>query len=232
MDLADLRFLTTPAFVAAWYGFGLAAAAWIVYDTFTANTHVMPALKAGWPVVTLFFSVIGLALYLASCRPPDIGRVPAEEAKRTHHTFVSDTWKRVLGSDIHCVAGDGLGIISAMVVTRWLGFSFWAEFWVEYAAGFAFGWFIFQYGALRSMGDPPLAAFWKGGRAEFFSMITVMLGMGLVMRFVALAVAGTRPAPDTAAFWGFGALGLLAGAVVTYPVNWVLVAVGWKHGMG
>jgi hypothetical protein len=62
-------------------------------------------------------------------------------------------------------------------------------------------------------------------------MATVMLGMGLVMRFVTPAVVGHPPRPDTAAFWGFGALGLLVGFIFTYPMNWLLVKIGWKHGM-
>jgi hypothetical protein len=232
MDLDFLRFLTDPAFVAGWYGFGLLAAVWVLYDSLTANRHVSPALKAAWPIIAVFFSVVGLALYLASCRPPGIRGKAGEEAKKAHSAFVSARWKKVVGSVIHCVGGDGLGIMSAMVLTRWLGLSFWPEFWIEYAVGFAFGWFIFQYWGMRSMGNPPLAALWKGGRAEFFSMISVMVGMGLVMRYVTPTVVGHRPTPDEAAFWGFAALGLLAGAVLTYPVNWVLVAVGWKHGMG
>jgi hypothetical protein len=102
----------------SWYGFGAVAAVWIIYNTFTANRHVMPALKAGWPIIALFFSVIGLLLYLASCWPPGIGQKHGEEAKQAYTGFVADRWKKVLGSVIHCVGGDGLGIISAMVVTR------------------------------------------------------------------------------------------------------------------
>jgi hypothetical protein len=232
MDLSFLDFLGTPAFVIPWYGFGLLAAAWVLYDSLTANRNVMPALKVGWPIIIVFFSVIGLALYLLSCRPPGIAAKQGEEAKRFHHEFVSATWKRVTGSVIHCIAGDGLGIVTAMAACRWLGVSFWTEFWVEYAVGFAFGLFIFQYWAMRMMGDSPGTALWKGGRAEFFSMITVMLGMGVVMRYVTPNVVGTRPTPDTFPFWGFTALGLLAGAVLTYPMNWWLVSIGWKHGMG
>ena len=232
MNLEFLVFLGNPAVVLTWYGFGVAAAAWVVYDTFAVNRHVSPALKAAWPVIVVFFSVLGLVLYWWSCRPPDIAHFSDEEAKRRHTDFVSARWKKVVGSVIHCVGGDGLGIISAMVVTRWLGFSFWAEFWVEYAVGFTFGWFIFQYWAMRSMGNSPLLALWKGGRAEFFSMATVMVGMGLVMRFITPNVVGQRPLPNEAAFWGFAALGLLAGAVLTYPMNWLLVVIGWKHGMG
>lgn len=117
----------------------------------------------------------------------------------------------MVGSTIHCVGGDGLGIMTAMVVTRLIGLGFWAEFWIEYAVGFAFGWLIFQTWSMREQGNSWLKALWMGGRAEFFSLITVMVGMGLVMRFVTPAVVGERPPPTTAAFWGFGALGLLVG---------------------
>ncbi len=131
MSLEFLRFLANPAFVLTWYGFGLTAAAWVLYDSFTANHYVSPALNAAWPIIMVFFSVIGLGFYLASCRPPGIGRKQGEEAQRAHAAFVSARWKKVVGSVIHCVGGDGLGIISAMVVTRWLGFSFWPEFWIS-----------------------------------------------------------------------------------------------------
>ena len=73
---------------------------------------------------------------------------------------------------------------------------------------------------MRQMHHSLPAVIWKGGRAEFFSMMTVMVGMGLVMRFVTPSIVGHPPGPDTAAFWGIGALGLLAGFVVTYPMNW------------
>ena len=81
------------------------------------------------------------------------------------------------------------------------------------------------------MADTPLQALWMGGRAEFFSMMTVMAGMGAVMVFVTPRVVGEQPLPATFAFWGFGALGLFIGFLVTYPMNWILVRMGWKHGM-
>jgi len=141
------------------------------------------------------------------------------------------SWKKVTGSVIHCVAGDGLGIITAMVVARLLDFPFWTEFWYEYVVGFAFGLFIFQTWAMHNMGNSLSSSLWKAGRAEFFSMITVMVGMGLVMRYITPAVVGHSPDPTEVAFWGFASLGMLVGFVFTYPMNWVLVSIGWKHGM-
>jgi hypothetical protein len=118
-----------------------------------------------------------------------------------------------------------------MIVMRLLGFGFWPEIWTEYVVGFAFGWFLFQAPAMHHMGMPWMTAIWKGGRAEFFSMATVMVGMGLVMRFLTPIIVGQAPSPAAAAFWGIAALGLLVGFIFTYPINWWLVTIGWKHGM-
>jgi Domain of unknown function (DUF4396) len=224
-------FLTDPAFVITWYAFGIVAALWVVFDAYRVNRPLMPAMKWAWPIIVVFFSVIGVALYVVTSRPPGIGKLQGEEQKRRFKEYVDSTYKKVTGSVIHCVGGDGLGIITAMVVSRLLGLSFWQEFWFEYAVGFAFGWFIFQYKAMSMMTDSTAKALWMGGRAEFFSMITVMGGMGAVMGYVTPLVAGEQPKPDTFAFWGFSALGLLVGFIVTYPMNWVLVKMKWKHGM-
>jgi hypothetical protein len=121
--------------------------------------------------------------------------------------------------------------MTAMVLARIIQMSFWEEFWFEYAVGFAFGWFIFQYKAMSKMANGVLETLWTGGRAELFSMMTVMAGIGAVMGFVTPLVVGAQPKPDTAAFWGFGALGLFVGYITTYPMNWWLVKMGWKHGM-
>ena len=72
MNLNIFSFLGNPAFVVPWFGFGLVAALWVFYDTVSANNNVNEALKAGWPIVIAFFSIIGLFLYLLTCRPPGI----------------------------------------------------------------------------------------------------------------------------------------------------------------
>lgn len=226
-----LSFLASPWFVIPWYAVGIFAAAWVLRDTLTTNKSVNPPLKVGWPVIVIFFSVIGLGLYFWSCRPPGIGRYTGETEKKRHHEYVDTTWRKVLGSAIHCVGGDGLGIMTGMAIARIYDFSFWEEFWFEYAVGFLLGWLIFQMWSFLHMGSSVGEALWKGFRGEFFSMITVMLGMGAVMKFVTPSVMGSPPDPWQAAFWGFGALGLLVGFVVTYPMNWWLVKIGWKHGM-
>jgi hypothetical protein len=231
MNWGFLSFLSSPAFVITWYGFGILAAAWVLYDEYKVNMNVQPALKWGWPIIVVFFSILGLALYWWTCRPPGIQNLHGEEQKRAHHEYVDTMFRKVTGSVIHCVAGDGAGIITAMIIARFVGLSFWQEFWFEYAVGFAFGWFIFQYKAMSKMADSAGKALWMGGRAEFFSMMTVMAGMGIGMSFITPLVVGEQPKPYTAGFWGFAALGLLIGFITTYPMNWILVKIQWKHGM-
>ncbi len=228
-----LPFMAEPWFAIPWYVVGALGVLWVVYDSQTANSALNPPLKVCWPILVFFFSVIGIALYLVTSHPPGIGKVKGREAKMRRFTeYTKPTWRKVVASAAHCVGGDGLGIMTAMVAARLWGFSFWQEFWFEYAVGYAFGWFIFQTWAMRMHDNGWLASLWKGGRAEFFSMITVMVGMGLVMRWVTPAVVGMQPLPDTYAFWTFGALGLLVGFIFTYPMNYLLVRIGWKHGQG
>jgi hypothetical protein len=79
---------------------------------------------------------------------------PQGEAKmEAHRAYEKSEWRRVDGAVIHCVAGDGLGIMTAMVIARPTGMSFWQEFWFEYAVGFGFGWFIFQLKSMTMMTD-------------------------------------------------------------------------------
>jgi Domain of unknown function (DUF4396) len=229
----NLQFMAEPWFAISWYLVGIAGVIWVVYDGRTANSALNPPLKVCWPILIFFFSIIGILLYLVTSRPLDAGRVHGHEAKMRRFTEYSQPrWRKVIASAAHCVGGDGLGIMTGMVFARLWGFTFWQEFWFEYAVGYVLGWFLFQTWAMRRHGHGWFAAIWKGGRAEFFSMLTVMLGMGLVMYWVTPAVVGEQPMPDTYAFWTFGALGLLAGFILTYPMNYWLVSIGWKHGQG
>ena len=53
-------------------------------------------------------------------------------------------WRQALGSTMHCVAGDRVGILAGAVMAGILGLAGPAEVVVEYVLGFGFGWMIFQ----------------------------------------------------------------------------------------
>ncbi len=233
MTWSVLSFLGEPWFVVPWYAIGLFGMSFVVYDMRTGNTALKPAMKWAWPIIVLFFSLIGLALYFATARPPGVDDLASEGDRATAlDRYESVTWRRVNGAVIHCVAGDGLGILIAMVIARAAGLSFWQEFWFEYAVGFAMGWLIFQRKAMARLTRSLSAQLGMAFRAELFSMLTVMGGMGAVMTYVTPMVVTAQPKPFTFAFWGFAMLGLLVGYVFTYPMNWLLLTIGWKHGMG
>lgn len=99
------------------------------------HTPESPVLKWGFVVVTLYSGPIGALLYVLSCREPLPG---------THADYVHARWRQVVGSTMHCVAGDGLGILFAAAVTSRLGLPPWADLLAEYAVGFLFGWTIFK----------------------------------------------------------------------------------------
>lgn len=233
MSWTSLDFLAEPWFVIPWYAVGIIGAVWVGYDLATHNTALKTAMKWAWPIIVVFFSVLGLALYVATARPPRIQELEGRDAKKQAlDAYERNMVRRVNGAVIHCVAGDGLGVMTGMVIARAIRFSFWEEFWFEYAVGFAFGLFIFQFKSMRMMTDSKLKALAMAFRAEFFSMLTVMAGMGAVMAYVTPMAVTAQPRPLTWAFWGFGALGLVAGYLLTFPMNYMIVKIGWKHGMG
>lgn len=186
------------------------------------RTPESTVMKWGFVVVTLFMGPIGLFLYLVACR---------EGLPGTHAQYVRPRWKQVVGSTMHCVAGDGIGILVAAAVTTALGVPAWLEIGGEYLVGFLFGWTVFQSLFMKSMaGGSYGISLRRTFLPEFVSMNGVMGGM------VALSMPwrhtlGGLDSPAHAEFWFVMSLSLTLGFIVAYPLNWWLVSAGLKHGM-
>jgi hypothetical protein len=186
------------------------------------RTPESPVLKWGFVIVTLFTGPIGLVLYILSCREPLPG---------VHEDYVRARWRQVVGSTMHCVAGDGIGILVAAAVLSPLGLPAWLNFLAEYGLGFLFGWTIFQALFMRSMvGGNYSVSLRKTFLPEFVSMNGLMAGM------IALSVpwrqsVGMLATPTHPEFWFIMSISLTLGFIVTYPMNWWLVSAGLKHGM-
>ena len=93
-----------------------------------------PVLKWGFVLLTAYTGVIGAFLYVLGCREPLLG---------LHERYVAARWRQTLGSTMHSVAGDGVGILAGAVLASVLGLAGPVEVSVEYLLGFAFGWMIF-----------------------------------------------------------------------------------------
>src|SRR5215471_17889769 len=202
--------------------FVLTAAVLLFVAVDIRNTPESPVLKWGFVLLTAYTGVIGGFLYVLGCREPLPG---------LHEQYVAARSRQVLGSTMHCVAGDGVGIIAGAILASLFGLKGLAEVVLEYILGFAFGWTIFQALFMRDMvgGSYPRAL--KGTFiSELVSMNLLMTGMVPTV----MALKSEIPAaadPTLPSFWFVMSMGLLAGFIVAYPMNWWLVTYHLKHGM-
>jgi Domain of unknown function (DUF4396) len=189
------------------------------------STPESPVLKWGlWGFIllTAYTGPVGAFLYVLGCREPLPG---------LHERYVAVRWRQVLGSTMHCVAGDGVGILVGAVISSILGLHGLSEVLLEYVLGFALGWTIFQALFMRDMaGGSYVRSLSSTFIPELLSMNLLMAGMVptmMILRSVLAPAAG----PDSPAFWFVMSMALLAGFIVACPMNWWLVANHLKHGM-
>jgi hypothetical protein len=132
---------------------------------------------------------------------------------------------------MHCVAGDGVGILAGAVCSGFLHLAGSAEMILEYVLGFGFGWTIFQALFMREMAGGSYSRSLIGTFApELLSMNLLMAGMIPTMMALKMRIASAGD-PSAPAFWFVMSMALLVGSVLAYPINWWLVAYQLKHGM-
>ena len=186
------------------------------------STPESPVMKWGFVLLTAYTGVIGAFLYVLGCREPLPG---------LHERYTAAQWRQTLGSTMHCVAGDGVGILAGAVLSSVLGIAGPAEMILEYVLGFAFGWTIFQALFMRDMaGGSYLQALKSTFMSELLSMNLLMAGMIPTMMILRRYVAAADN-PLTPNFWFVMSMSLLVGFIIAYPMNWWLVANHLKHGM-
>ncbi len=186
------------------------------------STPESPVLKWGFILLTAYTGVFGAFLYVLGCREPLSG---------THERFIATRWRQTLGSTMHCVAGDGVGILAGAVLSTVLSLTGLAEVALEYVLGFAFGWTIFQSLFMRSTaGGSYSAALRSTFIPELLSMNLLMAGMVPTAMLLRKHIQYSGD-PASPRFWFVMSMGLLVGFIFAYPMNWWLVANHLKHGM-
>ncbi len=178
-------------------------------------------MKWAFVIFTAFSGLAGALLYFWACRKLLAG---------PHERFVAARWRQVVGSTMHCVAGDGLGILVAAAVVAPLGLPKAVDLTIEYIVGFALGWSIFQALFMRDMAGTYRRSLRQTFLPEFLSMNAVMAAM-MVVSTILKSAAPVAETPSHPAFWFVMSLALSAGFVVAYPINWWLVSHNLKHGM-
>ncbi|UOF92304.1 DUF4396 domain-containing protein [Fodinisporobacter ferrooxydans] len=194
---------------------------WLV-DDLRRQPEIMNMMKVAWILITFYLGPIGLIIYVTSCREPEPG---------THESFVAPMWKQAVGSLIHCVAGDALGIVAASVVTAELGTPMYVDMIVEYVIGFLVGWLLFQTIPIMHMNKISFQeAIQTGFLAEFLSLTFMVMGMFPAMYY--LMNVWSVMSPWSPGFWFVMSISILIGSIIAYPINWWMVSKGMKHGMG
>jgi len=175
------------------------------------STPEHPILKWGFVLITAYIGPVGAFLYVLGCREPLPG---------LHERYVAVRWRQVLGSTMHCVAGDGVGILTGAVIGALVRIPHIADIALEYVLGFAFGWTIFQSLFMRGMvGGSYSRSLSSTFSPELLSMNLLMSGMVPVMSLAMRNIAGSHD-PSMAAFWFRMSIALLAGFAIAYPMNW------------
>jgi hypothetical protein len=186
------------------------------------HTPESPVLKWAFVLITAYTGAIGAFLYVLGCREPLPG---------LHERYTAVRWRQALGSTMHCVAGDGAGILVGAILGGLLGLAGVVDLAVEYLLGFGFGWTIFQALFMKSsMGGDYPRALRKTFVPELVSMNMLMVGMIPVMRGGMHTIMGSH-SPGHPAFWFVMSMALLTGSLLAYPINWWLVTRHLKHGM-
>ena len=202
-----------------WFSLTLLSVIYVAIDI--RSTPESPVLKWGFLLLTAYTGVVGAFLYVLGCREPLPG---------LHERYTAARWRQTLGSTMHCVAGDGVGILAGSVLSSVLHLRGLPEIALEYVLGFGFGWTIFQSLFMRdSVGGSYRRALAATFLPELVSMNVLMAGMLPTVALLRQHIAADNPL--TPAFWFVMSLGLLVGFIVAYPMNWWLVANHLKHGM-
>lgn len=203
-----------------WFSLTALAVLFVAIDI--QRTPESPVLKWGFVLLTAYTGPIGAFLYVLGCREPLPG---------LHERYVATRWRQVLGSTMHCVAGDGVGILAGAAIASVLKLPGVWDVALEYLLGFAFGWMIFQALFMRGeAGGSYKAALTNTFFPELLSMNCLMAGMVPTM-MVSMAYIPGAHEPTGPAFWFVMSMALLVGFVVAYPMNWWLVGRHMKHGM-
>jgi len=202
-----------------WFILTALSVAFVALDIRATLEH--PVMKWAFVLFTAYSGPFGAFLYVLGCREPLPGM---------HEQYVAARWRQALGSTMHCVAGDGIGILVGAVIGALISLPMGADFALEYVLGFAFGWTIFQALFMGEMFGSYTRALKGTFTSELLSMNCLMGGM---LPVSALAFQGNPDAHDPAQplFWFRMSCALMVGAAFAYPMNWWLVAHHLKHGM-
>lgn len=214
----------------------------VILTDVALHPQQMKVMNIVWPVTALYSGPIGVAAYYI------IGRETGEHAamniqdtgKKHHHHAMHQqqpvTTSAIIKSSLHCGAGCTAGdmlaaVFLTLVPIAILGNSLYNSWLVEFAFAFIAG-IIFQYYAVKPMKNlPPGKALVTALKADTLSLISWQAGMYGWMAVCTFIIFHTQLEPDDPVYWCMMQVGMLAGLITAYPINYLLLKKGIKEAM-
>lgn len=146
------------------------------------------------------------------------------------------TWTQVATSDSHCGAGCTIGDIVGEWLVFAIGFTIAGKaLYADMLFDFVFAWtlgVVFQYCTIVPMrGLGFRQGVWAAVKADTLSIVAFQVGLFAGMFFYQELLFAHPLPKTTASYWMFMQLAMVFGFFTAYPVNKLLLRVGWKERM-
>ncbi len=217
---------------------GVLSAVVIAADILDGRRQKMCIMDVVWPVTGLYAGLLALYAYLRVGRMPVRSAPPAGHGSREVQGYKREKpfWQSVGIGALHCGSGCTLGDLAA----EWLivafpltiaGHKLFGSWIIDYVFAFAFG-IAFQYFAIKPMRKLSAKEGLKSAlKADSASLTAWQVGMYGWMAISAFLIFGHELEKTDPVFWFMMQIGMLAGFLTSYPMNWWLIARGVKERM-
>jgi hypothetical protein len=222
--------------IIAWISIGVAflCAAFVALDEIR-NPQSMGVMNIVWPVTALYLSLFAVWAYLTIGRRYSRKHMQ-RDMQRTHGH--GPTAAQVAVGTSHC----GAGCMLADIVSEFslaaagfviLGSVLWTSYIVDFIAAWALG-ILFQYFAIRPMRQDLSrgAAIAAAIKADTLSILAFQTGMYAWMALVYFRFfRAPHLTPFDPRYWLMMQVAMICGFATSYPMNRLLIALGWKEAM-
>lgn len=200
----------------------------LVYIDTRKHKQSMRIMGIVWPLTMLWASWIGLIAYISFGRQ----KHKAEPMDMDHKMDMPHSkWQGIALSTLHCGAGCTLADIIGESITAGLGLSLITGWSMDYVLALMIG-VYFQYMAIQQMGRlSPKMAIGRALKSDILSLTAWQVGMYGFMAIYLTCFSESVINRASSEFWFVMQLAMIAGFILSYPMNILLIKIGLKHAM-
>jgi hypothetical protein len=201
------------------------------------NPQPMWIMNVVWPVTALYFGVFALLFYFLWGRRRRGRSTNSRDESKDKYKRKSFRWFQIALSTSHCGAGCSLADLVTEFTLFGLGVTILgSQLWASYVWDFVAAWVLgiaFQYFAIMPMRHlSRWQGLWAAAKADTFSILAFQIGMYSWMALVYFRLfRAPHLHPNEAMYWFMMQIGMICGFATAYPMNQLLLKIGWKETM-